>query len=114
MVTIQTRIEGEVAILDLEGKIDGGPDTKKIQERVKELLADKRTRILLNLTGVPWANSLGVGMLIACYASVKREKAELKFFGLSSRVEMAMKVMGVIPGIFESFATETDAMGSFT
>ena len=113
MLTFQTRLEGDVAIVDLDGNLDGGPETTRVQELVKELLGKGQRRVVLNLSGVPWANSLGVGVLIATFASVRREEAELKFFGLSDRVVMVMRALCLIPDVFETFAHEAEAMQSF-
>ena len=113
MLTLQTRLEGGVAILDLDGNLDGGPETRRVQDLVKELLGEGQRRIVLNLSGVPWANSLGVGVLIAAFASARREEASLKFVGLSDRVEMVMRALRLIPDVFETYADEAEAMRSF-
>lgn len=113
MLTFHTRLEGAVAILDLDGNLDGGPETRRVQELVKELLGKGQRRIVLNLSGVPWANSLGVGVLIAAFASARREEASLKLFGISDRVEMVMRALCLIPHVFETFADEAEAIRSF-
>jgi anti-sigma B factor antagonist len=100
-------------IIDLEGQIDGGPESEKIQELIKENIEKGQRKFVLNLKNVKWLNSLGAGVLIAAYASAKREEAALKLFDVSDRVTTVLKTCGLIPEVFEVFDSEDDALGSF-
>ena len=113
MLTIANRDEGGVMILDLEGQIDGGPESARIQEIIKKDLEKGKKNFVLNLENVKWLNSLGAGVLIAAYASVKREEAFLKLFGVSERVGVVLKTCGLIPEVFEVFDDEKEALESF-
>lgn len=113
MLNISTRDEGGVSILDLEGQIDGGPDSERIQEIIKEQVEKGQKKFLLNLKDVRWLNSLGAGMLIASYASAKRENAALKLLAVSDRVGIVLKTCGLIPEVFETFEDEAEAVTSF-
>lgn len=113
MLNIATREKGAVTIIDLEGQIDGGPQSAKIHELIKSNLAQGKKNFVLNLKDVKWLNSLGAGILIAAYVSAKRESASLKVFGVSDRVETVLKTCGLIPEVFEVFADEDGALKSF-
>jgi anti-sigma B factor antagonist len=113
MLNIATRDTGGVVIIDLEGQIDGGPQSAKIHELIKQNLGQGRKQFVLNLKDVKWLNSLGAGILIAAYVSAKRENAALKVFGVSDRVETVLKTCGLIPEVFEVFADEDGALKSF-
>ena len=112
VVTIQVRIERDVSVLDVEGRLTGGSETKNIQRLVKDLLKEGRSKILLNLTKVPWGNALAVSVLIASYVSAKREGARLEICGLSNRLELIMRTMVLIPDLFAGFRTEEEALES--
>ncbi|MBN1164612.1 MAG: STAS domain-containing protein [Candidatus Krumholzibacteriota bacterium] len=113
MLTITNRDEAGVLILDLEGQIDGGPKSEKIQEIIKENIEKGQKKFILNLSDVKWLNSLGAGVLIASYASAKRQEASLKLFGVSDRVETVLKTCGLIPDVFDVFDSESEALSSF-
>ncbi len=113
MLTIATREKGTVTIIDLDGQIDGGPQSAKVHELIKQYLGQGKKQFIINLKDVKWLNSLGAGILIAAYASVKRENAALKVFGVSDRVETVLKTCGLIPEVFEVFADEDGALKSF-
>jgi anti-anti-sigma factor len=113
MLTISGRDEGGVMILDLAGQIDGGPESTKIQELIKQNLEKGQKHFILNMHEVKWLNSLGAGVLIAAYASAKREEAFLKLLSVSDRVGTVLKTCGLIPEVFEVYTDEKEAVESF-
>ena len=113
MLTITNRDVEGVMILDLRGQIDGGPESGRIKEAIKNSIENGQKKFVLNLQDVKWVNSLGAGMLIAAYASVKRSDAALKLFGVSSRVGTVLKTCGLIPEVFEVFENEKETLDSF-
>lgn len=114
MLKIADREEGGVIILDLSGQIDGGPDSQKIQERIKNSLSQGKKKYILNMHDVKWLNSLGAGDMIASYTSAKREDASLKLVDVSDRVTTVLKTCGLIPEVFEVYETMDEAMKSFS
>ena len=113
MLNITTRNQSGVMIIDLGGQIDGGPPSAKIHELIKQNLDAGQKKFVLNLTNVKWLNSLGAGILIAAYASAKRQDAALKIFGVTDRVEAVLKTCGLIPEVFEVYTDEKGALQSF-
>jgi anti-sigma B factor antagonist len=110
---IETREESGVTVLDLSGMLDGGPESRTIHETVKRTLDGGGRKIVLNMREVPWANTLGIGILIASFVSAKRMEGQLKMFGASERVSASLKMMRLIPEIFDDLETEQAALDSF-
>ena len=98
---IATRDEGTVTVVELDGRLDGGPETGKVHETIRDLLGKGRRSIVLDLGKVPWANSLGIGILISAYASAKRESATVALCAVPDRVLKVLKICGVVPTVFE-------------
>ncbi|HVO76698.1 MAG TPA: STAS domain-containing protein [Candidatus Bathyarchaeia archaeon] len=113
MLSITTRDKGGVMILDLEGQIDGGPLSTRVHEIIKQSLDKGQRQFVLNLKNVKWLNSLGAGVLIAAYASAKRQNAALKLYGVSDRVDTVLKTCGLIPEVFDVYPDENGALESF-
>lgn len=113
MLSITTRDQGGVMIIDLEGQIDGGPESVKIHDLIKQNLEKGQKKFVLNLKNIRWLNSLGAGVLIAAYASAKRQDAALKVFGVGDRVEAVLKTCGLIPEVFDVYQDESEALRSF-
>ncbi len=98
---IATRDLGETAILELSGRLDGGPETNRLPRMIRDLLRKGRKTVVLDLADVPWANSLGVGILISSYAMVKQEGARLVLCSVPDRILQVLKICGVVPGVFD-------------
>ena len=113
MLNITTRDLAGVMIIDLDGQVDGGPLSMKVHELIKQNLEKGQKKLVLNMQNVKWLNSLGAGVLIAAYASAKRQDAALKLFGITDRVETVLKTCGLIPEVFEVYKDENGALGSF-
>ncbi|MBN2070363.1 MAG: STAS domain-containing protein [Candidatus Krumholzibacteriota bacterium] len=113
MLNITNKDASGVIVLALEGQIDGGPKSQRIHEMIKEGMGEGKKKFILNLKDVKWLNSLGAGVLIAAYASAKREDASVKLTNISERVGIVLKTCGLIPEVFEVFNDEKDALASF-
>lgn len=112
-MTLQTRIERDVVVLDIEGRLLGGPETEGFRTRVTELVEEGHRRILLNLAHVPYANSLAIGAIIASYVTAKRAGAQLEICCPASRIVMILRNERIIPVLFDEYATEAEAMAGF-
>lgn len=113
MLKISSREVGDVLVVDLRGQIDGGPESAAIHDLVKEEAERGKTKFLLNMGEVPWLNSLGLGVLISAYVSAKRQNAALRLCNLSDRSLTLFRNSGVVPEVFETFASEEEGLKSF-
>jgi anti-sigma B factor antagonist len=68
---VQSRVEGDVMILNVQGKIMSEDDTREFMDSVKTALLDNQHKIVLDFSGVDWINSSGLGMLIAANGLLK-------------------------------------------
>ncbi|MCD6378811.1 STAS domain-containing protein, partial [bacterium] len=74
MLAIDIKQENNVMIVELIGQIDGGPKSQEIQDVIKKAITEGNTNFIFDITDVKWLNSMGAGVLIACYASVRRNE----------------------------------------
>jgi anti-sigma B factor antagonist len=109
---IQQRMNGQVAILDLKGKLTLGADTASLRERVRNLLGAGFKQILVNLKGVRYIDSSGLGELVGASATARRDDATLKLLNLTERVHDLLHMTKLLT-IFETFETEEEAVRSF-
>ena len=109
---IKERVIEGVSILDLSGKIVLGEGDVQIKERIRDLLSDGQRKVLLNLGDVSYIDSAGLGALISCYATAKREGGQLKLVNLTKRVQDLLAITKLIT-VFETFDSEKEALGSY-
>ena len=82
-VSIKTRNVGDVAIVDLEGKITLGEATGKIRATIQDLLGKDRKKILLNLGALKYMDSAGLGEVVGAFTTVKNCGGQLKLVSVS-------------------------------
>ncbi|MFQ5817915.1 MAG: STAS domain-containing protein [Terriglobia bacterium] len=109
---ITKREVGGVAILDLDGKIILGEECNQLRERVKQLLAAGKKKVLLHLGNVSFIDSAGVGTLVAIYTSTKAEDGQLKLVNLTKKFQETLQVTRLLT-VFETFTNEGEAVASF-
>lgn len=110
---IKERKRDGVAIIELSGKLMGGPDAETIDETIKTLLHEGVKNIVVNLEKVRWVNSTGLGILISGYTTVKKSGGELKLLKVSDRIENIF-IVSKLYTVFESFDNEDEAIRSFS
>ena len=111
-VKIKERKRDGVAILELSGKLMGGPDADTFDETIKTLIHEGIKNIIVNLERVKWVNSTGLGILISGYSTVKKSGGELKLLKVSHRIENIFMVSKLFT-VFESYEDEDEAVMSF-
>ena len=109
---ITTRYQGDVTILDLEGRITIGEGDIQLRGSVLDALDESRTRILLNLDGVKAMDSSGLGELIRCKTTCAKRSAEIKLLNVNLKVYKLLTMSQLI-GVFEMFDDEEKALASF-
>jgi anti-sigma B factor antagonist len=109
---IQHRRDGKVAIIDLDGRLTLGEDSVTLRDSVRGLLADGHKHIIINLDGVGYVDSSGVGELVAAFATARRQDATLKLVNLTRRVHGLLQMTKLLT-VFETFDAEDAAVRSF-
>ncbi len=99
MLEYKIRQSGDVTMLDLSGRISVGealafgPGSGVVLADVIAELAEKGQRkILLNLKGVKYIDSSGIGELVRNYTSLRRQGGELKLLSPTSTVLEALRI----------------------
>ena len=110
---IEERVVGEVTILDLKGKITLGEGDEARRDRISNLLQNGRKKILLNLEGVPYIDSAGLGEVVRTYTTVSRQGGQLKLVNLTKRITDLLMITKLLT-VFETFDAEQDALKSYS
>jgi anti-anti-sigma factor len=111
-MTIKERMTDEVTILDLEGTIAHGEEGRAFVRHVGEILDAGRKQILLNMEGVLYVDSMGLGELLKLKKSALVRGADIRLVRPRPRV-YGVLVETSLTKIFECFEDEQAAVGSF-
>ncbi|HWB98881.1 MAG TPA: STAS domain-containing protein [Bryobacteraceae bacterium] len=110
--TVEIRQAGDIAVVDLSGRITLGEGSGTVRSTIKDLLAKGKKDILLNLGEVSYIDSAGLGELVGAYASVSSQGGHIKLLNVQKRVQDLLQVTKLY-SIFEFFTDERAALASF-
>ena len=91
-MSVREKVKGEMAIVKVRGDLMGGPETTQVRESVKGLISNGISKLILDLGGVNWMNSNGMGMLMACYSSAQQSQGRLVLCNVSPKVSQLMGI----------------------
>ena len=109
---IEERANSGVIILDLKGKLTIGEGDELLKDKVNSLIQQGHQKLLLNLEGVPYVDSAGLGEIVRTYTTVSRQGGKLKLLNLTKRIEDLLAITKLLT-VFETFESEQEAVKSF-
>ena len=109
---IDERAAGDVIILDLRGRMTLGEGDELLKDKINSLLAANKKKLVLNLEGVPYIDSAGLGEIVRTYTTVSRQGGSLKLLNLTKRIEDLLSITKLLT-VFDTFDSEADAVKSF-
>ncbi|MBI1873980.1 MAG: STAS domain-containing protein [Acidobacteria bacterium] len=110
---IQEKTVGDVTILDLKGKMTLGEGDELLKEKINGLIQGGKKKLVLNLEGVPYVDSAGLGELVRTYTTVSRQGGSLKLLNLTKRIQDLLAITKLLT-VFDTFDTEAEAVRSFS
>ena len=110
--TIKTRETDGVAILELSGRVTLGEATGKVREAVRNTVGKGHRKVILNLKGVSYMDSAGLGEVIGAYTTMKNHNGDMKLVGVAGRALDLLQVTRLTT-LFEFFDEEAAAVRSF-
>ena len=109
---VSVRQVGDVAVVDLSGRITLGDGSGTVRETVKDLINKGNKQILLNLGDVSYIDSAGLGELVGSYATISNQGGKIKLLNAQSKVRDVLQVTKLYT-VFENFTDEASAIRSF-
>jgi len=111
-LAIEQREREGIVILDLKGRITAGEEATLLREKLRELAAGGMQKCIVNLQGVDYIDSTGLGTLVVCFTSLRKQGGKLKLLNLNRR-NIELLVLTKLTTVFEIFNDEQDAVNSF-
>jgi anti-sigma B factor antagonist len=101
----------DVLVLELTGKILGGPESEGIRRELDRILQLGAIKLLVNLSGVPWMNSAGLGILLSGYSRLRDRGGRMGFCGVQERVREILETTKLVT-VLEIFADEQSGISA--
>jgi anti-sigma B factor antagonist len=110
---IDERVIDDVTILDLKGKMTLGEGDELLKDKINSLASQGHKKLVLNLEGVPYIDSAGLGEIVRTYTSISRQGGKLKLLNVSKRIYDLLVITKLVT-IFDSYEDEQEAVRSFS
>jgi anti-sigma B factor antagonist len=104
-------ISGEVVIVRCTGRLVYGDETAALRDRVKNILLGT-DQIVLNLEGIEYVDSGGLGTLVGSLASTRMQHGEIKLVHPNRRVVELLRRTR-LDTVFKSYGSEDEAVAAF-
>jgi len=108
---IETRQMDGVTVVSCTGRIVFGEEATALRDYLKRTLNSSRS-IVLNLAGVSYIDSGGLGTLVGVYSSARSQGADIKLTGLGPRVRDVLQITKLVT-VFETYDSEQKAVTAF-
>ena len=105
------KVDG-VTIVELNGRLVLGTESASLREAMKRMASQGDTKILVNLAGVNYIDSSGLGTLVSGYTTLVSRNGEMKLLHLTDRVNELMHITKLLT-VFDVFTDEAAALRSF-
>ena len=103
---------GDVSVVEVRGRITVGEGNIMLREVVTGLVENGKKRIVLNLQGVEYVDSGGLGELVRTHTTLQKEGGQLKMANVNPRVQELLKVTS-LHKVFDVHKDEASAVQSF-
>jgi anti-sigma B factor antagonist len=111
-MTIEERHTDDVTVLVLTGQMLLDDGDLAFRKRIHDLIDRGRAKVVLDLGGVTYIDSSGVGMLVAKLKTLKGNGGDLRLLHLNRRAESLLGMLKLLI-VFETFQDEAAAVRSF-
>jgi anti-sigma B factor antagonist len=101
-----------IHLLALSGRLVLGEESSGFRTTIENLLSSGATKIVVNLEGVNYVDSAGLGALIEAHRNTKANDGRLKLSNLGPNFKRALELARLLT-IFETSATEAGAVAAF-
>jgi anti-sigma B factor antagonist len=106
------KVEPDIAVLEMTGRITMGSDSQQIEWELAELLKENHKKVIFDLTEVTFLDSTGIGILVMCHAKLKKAGGALRIAGARGMVE-AMLDLTSVNKIVSFYPTAAEAAQGF-
>jgi anti-sigma B factor antagonist len=106
------QIPPDITVLEMTGRIVLGNNSRDVELRLAEILADHATKIIFDLSRITTLDSTGVGILVVSQGKINKAGAKLRIAGPTGFVEDTLKITSV-DKLIQIYPSTEQAAASF-
>ena len=113
MEIVKKEVQPGIIVLELAGPLQMGVECKQLELAFDELLREKHTRIILDLSRLTKLDSCGLGKIVDCFSRLSKTGGSLRLAGLTGMMDGALKLTHA-DRFLKTYPTALDAAKSFS
>ncbi len=102
----------DVVVISISGDVMGGPDGSTLHDKLHDLRSGGSKNVVVDLDGVRFMNSSGIGMLIGALTTMRNAEGDLRLSRVGERV-LSLLIITKLVSVFKHFETVEEAVASF-
>jgi anti-sigma B factor antagonist len=103
----------DVVVLELSGPLQMGVECKQLELAMDQLISDKQTRVVIDLSNVTKLDSGGLGKLVNCFSRLKTAGGAMRLSGVTGMMEGVIKLTHA-DRFLKTYPTAIEAAESFS
>ncbi len=104
--------KGDILVLMLEGELMGGEGSQIVQDRIYKAIEENMIFVVLDMSGIKWMNSAGLGIIMASITTLRGSGGDLKLANVNERVLRPIEITK-LDQVIEMFESLEEAVDSF-
>ena len=80
------------AVIELKGDLVGGPFSEEMSKLLHKLVDENKKNVVVDLSGVKFANSSGIGILISGYTTMRNAGGDLKLANVNEKINGVLSI----------------------
>lgn len=92
MLLAKKEIKPGIWVFELSGRVQMGPDCKRVDQEVEGHIAKNETRIILDMAGVDHIDSAFVGQIVRSFGRLSQSGGTLRIAAVTGMVDGVLKM----------------------
>ena len=102
----------DICVLTMGGSLLSEPEALRLRESIYLLVEQRRRCVVVDLSGVTYINSLGLGAFVSAMMTMRRAGGDVRLAGIHADV-MKLFTITHLMKVFEIFTSVDDAVASY-
>ena len=108
-MSLDRQVRGDVHVLTPRKNLQGGDETRELQQAVAEIVTAGVPKIIVDLGKISFLNSVGLGALVGAHTSCAKRDGWLRIAGVGTRIKNLFLVTKLTL-VFDSFDSVDEAV----
>ena len=87
------QVEPDITVFEISGRLSLGNTLLSVENAVKRLIYEGSRRMVLDVSGLEFIDSAGIGTLLSCAGQMEKEGGRVRIAGAKGRVKHAFEIV---------------------